>query len=153
FLVADWWWKRFEPLLGPVRNWAKRRAAAWMRERVDDSDGLCAIFPPLIYTVIVLRCLGVAGDDPAMPWALKQFHDLKIEENGTLRLQPCVSPVWDTALTTIALIDAGLDGRAHTIRRAVRWLLEKEVRRSGDWSRRLPSLEPAGWFFEYRNGF
>jgi squalene-hopene/tetraprenyl-beta-curcumene cyclase len=153
FLAGDWCFKRVEPLLGPLRKWAVRKSARWMRERFEDSDGLGAIFPPMVYTVIALRCLGVPDDEPEMQWALKQLDDLKIEEGNTLRLQPCVSPVWDTALTTIALADAGLDGGASGMRRSVRWLLDKEVRRPGDWSRALPEVEPAGWFFEYRNGF
>jgi squalene-hopene/tetraprenyl-beta-curcumene cyclase len=76
-----------------------------------------------------------------------------IPEGDTLRLQPCLSPVWDTALTLIGLADAGIPGRAEAVRKGVAWLLAKEVRRPGDWSLANPRLEPAGWFFEYRNGF
>jgi len=153
FLSLDAAYKRCERWLGPVRRRAVRRAVAWMRERFADSDGLGAIFPPMIYTVIVLRCLGVTDDDPEMRWALQQLADLKIEEAGALRLQPCLSPVWDTALTTIALADAGIDGRTTPVRKAVDWLLAKEVRRPGDWCAGAPDVPPAGWFFEYRNGF
>src|SRR5690349_16437664 len=64
-----------------------------------------AISPPMIYTVVCLRCLGAAADSPEMRWALKQLDELMIEEGGTLRLQPCFSPVWDTALTLNALAD------------------------------------------------
>jgi squalene-hopene/tetraprenyl-beta-curcumene cyclase len=88
-----------------------------------------------------------------MQWALKQLDDLMIEEGDTVRLQPCFSPVWDTALTLNALAAAGLAGRHPAVRRAVDWLLAKEVRRPGDWSVNRPGLEPAGWFFEYNNGF
>jgi squalene-hopene/tetraprenyl-beta-curcumene cyclase len=153
FLALDAAYKRCERFLGPVRRRAVRRAVAWMRERFADSDGLGAIFPPMIYTVIVLRCLGVPDDDPEMRWALQQLADLKIEEDGALRLQPCLSPVWDTALTTIALADAGIDGQTAPVRKAVAWLLAKEVRRPGDWCDAVAGVPPAGWFFEYRNGF
>src|SRR5204863_4678222 len=71
----------------------------------------------------------------------------------TIRLQPCFSPVWDTALTLVALADAGDSAGQGAVGRGVEWLLEKEVRRPGDWSLLNPNLEPAGWFFEYRNGF
>ncbi len=93
-------------LLRPFRKTAVEKAAAWMRERLEDSDGLGAIFPPMIYTAVALRCLGVADDDPEMQWALKQLDDLMIEEDGAVRLQPCLSPVWDTALALNALADA-----------------------------------------------
>ena len=66
----------------------------------------------MIYTVICLHCLGYADDAPEMRWALKQLDDLMIEEDDTLRLQPCFSPVWDTALTLNALADAGIARRA-----------------------------------------
>jgi squalene-hopene/tetraprenyl-beta-curcumene cyclase len=124
-----------------------------MREHLQESDGLGAIFPPMIYTVIALRCLGVADDAEEMKWALEQLDDLMIEEDDTLRLQPCFSPVWDTALTLNALADADQPKDHSTIVNAVRWLLDKEARQKGDWSLTNPGLEPGGWFFEYRNAF
>jgi squalene-hopene/tetraprenyl-beta-curcumene cyclase len=153
FLGLDWLFKRVEPWLGPIRRRALKRAAEWLRERCADSDGLGAIFPPMIYTVVALRCLGVADDDPEMLWALQQLSDLEIEEEDTLRLQPCFSPVWDTALTLNALADTGLTVEHPAVGRAVRWLLDREVRRRGDWSLTNPRLPPGGWFFEYRNAF
>jgi squalene-hopene/tetraprenyl-beta-curcumene cyclase len=153
FLGADWLVKTCENHLGPIRRLAVRKAVAWMRERFEESDGLGAIYPPMIYTVIVLRCLGVADDDPEMKWALKQLDDLMIEEGDTLRIQPCFSPVWDTALTLNALADAGLPADHEAVEKAAHWLLDKEVRRPGDWSLTNPELEPGGWFFEYNNGF
>jgi squalene-hopene/tetraprenyl-beta-curcumene cyclase len=153
FLGLDYVFKHVEPFLGPIRRLALKRAARWMRQRFADSDGLGAIFPPMIYTVVALRCLGVADDDPEMQWALKQLDDLMIEEGDTLRLQPCFSPVWDTALTLNALADAGMRGDVPATSRAASWLLEREVSRRGDWSLTNPGLEPSGWFFEYRNGF
>src|SRR5205823_10716769 len=154
FLGVDWAYKRVEPWLGPVRRLALRRAAAWMRERFADSDGLGAIFPPMIYTAVALRCLGVPDDAPEMRWAMKQLDDLMIEEDGAVRLQPCFSPVWDTALALNALADAGVTTETDAApQAAVDWLLAREVRRRGDWSVLNPHLEPGGWSFEYRNGF
>ena len=159
FLGFDWLYKKAERwgLLKLFRRRAIRRSARWMRERFQDSDGLGAIFPPMIYTVVALRCLGVSDDDAEMKWALKQLDDLMIEEGDTLRLQPCLSPVWDTALALNALADAdaacGLADAKPQAAKAAEWLLAREVRRSGDWCRTAPELEPGGWFFEYRNGF
>ncbi len=81
-----------------------------MLDHFENSDGLGAIFPPMIYTVIALRCLGYDASDPAVVWAMRQLDDLVIEEDGAVRVQPCVSPVWDTAITTIALADGDLPG-------------------------------------------
>ena len=154
FLRVDRWLKRCERFrLTPLRRRAIRKALAWMRRRFAESDGLGAIFPPMVYTVIVLRCLGVPDDDPEMLWAVKQLEGLMIPEGDTLRLQPCLSPVWDTALVLNALTEARYPGHAPEVARAVRWLVEREVRRRGDWGRNAPGLEPGGWFFEYRNGY
>jgi squalene-hopene/tetraprenyl-beta-curcumene cyclase len=153
FLGVDWLYKRAEPYLGSVRRQALKVAAAWMRERFADSDGLGAIFPPMIYTVVALRCLGVADDAPEMRWALKQLDDLVIEEGDTVRLQPCVSPVWDTAMALNALCLAGVSGADPTAEAAVKWLVAREVRRRGDWAVTNPELEAGGWVFEYQNAF
>ena len=78
-----------------------------MLEHFENSDGLGAIFPPMIYTVVALECLGYDDDSPSVQWAWRQLDDLLIEEGDRVRMQPCVSPVWDTAIATIALADAG----------------------------------------------
>lgn len=136
-----------------LRKKAIRRAADWMIGHFEDSDGVGAIFPPMIYTAIGLRCLGYADESPEMTYAMKQIEDLMIEEDGAIRLQPCVSPVWDTALALNALGDLEMSAETPAVARAVSWLLAREVRRPGDWSVMNPGLEPGGWFFEYRNGF
>jgi squalene-hopene/tetraprenyl-beta-curcumene cyclase len=154
FLVVDQLLKRLDAWgLGRVRSAALRRAEAWMLEHFADSDGVGAIFPPIIYTIVSLRCLGYADHSPEMQWALKQLDDLIIEEEETVRLQPCFSPVWDTALSLIALADSGVGGSTAAVQQGARWLFGREVRRPGDWSLARPDLEPGGWFFEYRNGF
>jgi squalene-hopene/tetraprenyl-beta-curcumene cyclase len=156
FLGIDWMLKKVERWgLTPLRRRAVRKAVGWMRERCDpaESDGLGAIFPPIIYHAIVLKCLGVPEDDPEMSWVMGQLDALGIEEDGALRLQPCKSPVWDTALSLIGLADAGESGDSEVVETAVRWLLDREVRRAGDWSKTVRGVEPGGWFFEYRNAF
>jgi squalene-hopene/tetraprenyl-beta-curcumene cyclase len=154
FLALDRVFKWVEARgLGPIRRAALRRAVAWMRERFADSDGLGAIFPPIIYTIVCLRCLGHGDDSPEMQWAVEQLEDLIIDDGETVRLQPCFSPVWDTALSLKALADAGVPGSDPTVGRAARWLLDREVRQPGDWCVSNPGVEPGGWFFEYRNAF
>ncbi|MFO0803638.1 MAG: squalene--hopene cyclase [Gemmataceae bacterium] len=154
FLGIDWCFKKLERWkLTPFRKLAVRRAVAWMRERYAESDGLGAIFPPMVYNAIVLRCLGVPDSDPEMQWAMKQIDDLCIEEGDTLRLQPCLSPVWDTALSLIGLADAEEPADSPDVQAAVRWLMNKEVRQAGDWAQNVRGVEPGGWFFEYRNAF
>jgi squalene-hopene/tetraprenyl-beta-curcumene cyclase len=156
-------WANVFLVIDAVLKWADRRlpkswrrpgiqaAHRWILEHVENSDGLGAIFPPMVSTVIALECLGYAPDSAMVQWAHRQLDDLIIEEEGTVRLQPCLSPVWDTAITAIALADAGLPRHHPALLGAVRWLLEKEVRRAGDWQVRRPGIEPTGWHFQFHN--
>ena len=154
FLALDRLVKQAEAFgLGPVRSLALKKAEAWLLDHFADSDGVGAIFPPMIYTVICLRCMGYGDDSPEMKWACKQLDDHMIEEDDTIRLQPCLSPIWDTALTLNALADAHVPNWHPAVLQAADWLRDREVRRRGDWSVRNPHLEPGGWYFEYRNGF
>ena len=82
----------------PLRGRALRAAERWMTDRFVDSDGLGAIFPPIVWSVIALKCLGYADDSPEVRYCHEQLEDLMIEQDDTVRLQPCKSPVWDTAL-------------------------------------------------------
>ena len=154
FLGVDWCFKKLERWrLTPFRRRAVRKAVNWMRERYADSDGIGAIFPGIVYNAIVLKCLGVPDTDAEMRWVMTQLDGLCIRDGDTLRLQPCLSPVWDTALSLIGAADAGQAGTSPECETAVRWLLDKEVRRAGDWAKTVRGVEPGGWFFEYRNGF
>jgi squalene-hopene/tetraprenyl-beta-curcumene cyclase len=139
--------------LTPLRPTAIRRAERWMCERFAGSDGLGAIFPPIIWSVVALKCLGYSEDSVAVKNALGELDKLMIEEDDTIRLQPCMSPVWDTAISLIALRDAGVSADHPAIRRAVQWLLSKEIRRQGDWALRNRNTEPSGWAFEFNNEF
>ena len=88
-----------------------------------------------------------------MLWAWRQLDDLRIDEGDRSRMQPCFSPVWDTAIATIALSDCRQTDDESAVARAVAWLLAKEVRSPGDWQTRRPGIEPSGWHFQYRNEF
>ncbi len=134
-----------------VRRPGVRAAHRWMLDHFENSDGLGAIFPPMIYSVVALRTLGYAADSAEVVWALRQLDDLLIEEEQTARIQPCVSPVWDTAIATIALADAGLPDYHPALLRSARWLLSKEIRTRGDWAARRRKVEPSGWSFEFLN--
>ena len=135
----------------PLRRRAIRRAKAWMLERFEASDGLGAIFPPIIWSVIALRCLDDPANSSEIQECLRQLDALIIEEDDMIRLQPCKSPVWDTAITLRALA-ATKSPPANALTGGVDWLLAKQVRRSGDWSTNVKQA-PAGWFFEYENAF
>jgi squalene-hopene/tetraprenyl-beta-curcumene cyclase len=154
FLVLDGALKTGERLrLTPFRRRALAQAEAWILERLDDSDGLGAIFPPIVNTIFALRCLGYDPDHPAVRAQIEELEKLEIEEDGALRLQPCFSAVWDTALAVHGLSDSAIDPGHPAMQTARRWLLDREIRRTGDWSVKAPAVPPGGWCFEYRNAF
>jgi squalene-hopene/tetraprenyl-beta-curcumene cyclase len=156
-------WRRTFLTIDKMLKWGERNlpttfrkrglkaAHRWMLEHFENSDGLGAIFPPMIYAVVALRALGYEANDPLVQWAMEQLDDLLIEENGSVRVQPCVSPVWDTAIATIALADSGLPDFHPALLRSARWLLDKEVRTTGDLRLRRPEIPSGGWHFQYRN--
>ncbi|MDH3402502.1 MAG: squalene--hopene cyclase [Acidobacteriota bacterium] len=136
-----------------LRARALARARRWMVRRFEASDGLGAIFPPIVNSILALRALGVAADDPLLAGQVAALDRLAIEEAATLRMQPCRSPVWDTALALNALLDAGLAADSTAAVRATAWLAEREVRGLGDWARGRHDPAPGGWYFEYANEF
>ncbi len=138
---------------GALRKPAVRTAHQWMLAHCENTDGLGAIFPPMVYSIIALRCLNYDVDSTEVQWALRQLRGLQIAEGDQVRVQPCTSPVWDTAIATICLADAGVPPDHSAWKRAVDWLLSKEVRHPGDWQIRRPGLEPTGWHFQFHNAF
>ncbi len=136
----------------PLRAKALATAERWMIDRFAGSDGLGAIFPPMVWSVIALRSLGYSDDRPEMKFCLEQLEGLVIEEDGAVRLQPCKSPVWDTGIALRALADAGLAGDHPSVQRGVEWLLDREITRRGDWAERTDAAT-GGWCFEHNNDF
>ncbi|MFM1903924.1 MAG: hypothetical protein RLZZ440_1824 [Planctomycetota bacterium] len=149
--------------LVPFRARAVQACRRWMLERLDGSDGLGAIFPPIVWSIIAFRSLGCEEDSAEVQEAWRQLEALvEPQSDGTVRLEPCRSPVWDTAISVLALVEAGGQQPAATaggptaVERGIDWLLEHELRTPGDWARNLPagrSVEPSGWCFQYANRY
>jgi squalene-hopene/tetraprenyl-beta-curcumene cyclase len=144
----------------PLRKLALARAEKWMLKRMDMTDGLGAIYPAMANAIVALRCLGYSEDDPQVIRARDEFEKLGIEEPAnevmpepTFRMQPCVSPVWDTAQAVFALGEAGVGRGDARMIKAADWMLSKEVRHKGDWAVKVKKTEPGGWYFEFNNEF
>ena len=155
FLLTDKAFKIAERFpIGLARRAAVKMAEKWILTRFEHSGSLGAILPGMVNTLLALKCLGYEESHPAMAQGMKSLESLEIHdpEDGSIRVQPCHSPVWDTAISTYALGISGLDMRNPRIARAVRWLLSKEVKLEGDWKIKNPS-PPSGWYFEFENEF
>jgi squalene-hopene/tetraprenyl-beta-curcumene cyclase len=154
FLVLDQMIHWFEAVhIRPLRWLALKRAERWMLERFEMSDGLGAIFPSVLNSIIALRCLGYSLDDPQVIRAIDEFEKLGIEEGDTFRMQPCKSPVWDTAYALFALGEAGVPPNDPRMVKCADWVLQKQVRNVGDWKVKNRRGQPGGWYFEFNNEF
>ncbi|QGJ68458.1 Squalene---hopene cyclase [Planctomycetales bacterium 10988] len=136
----------------PLQKIALKKAEAWMRERFENSDGLGAIFPSILWSIIIFDVLGYAKDSPEQKYSYAQLEKLIIEEEDTLRVQPCESPVWDTAIASVALSDSGVWADHEALKKSAAWLLDKQVLTKGDWSETV-TAEPGGWCFEHANAY
>jgi squalene-hopene/tetraprenyl-beta-curcumene cyclase len=136
----------------PFRKRALKKAEEWMVARFEGSDGLAAIFPGILNSLIALKALGYADDDPLVRQAERELKKLEHETDHSLRIEPCMSPVWDTAIVVIALHESGLSSDHPALVKACDWLLDREVRFRGDWQYKNPAdVEPSGWVFEFNN--
>ncbi len=148
--------------LRPLRRLAMVRAERWIVRRQEADGSWGGIQPPWVYSLIALHLSGYPLDHPVMRRGLEGLERFMVEDRddtrgvgappgASRRLEACQSPVWDTALSLIALSDAGLPGDHPALARAADWLLGEEVRVRGDWAVARPKLAPGGWAFEFAN--
>ena len=154
FLAIDRGLKLYEKLpWKPLRQRALREAKSWMLDHLERTEGLAAIYPAMMNSIFALMALGHGPEDPLTAREIREFARFEIEEGDTLRMQPCVSPVWDTCIAMVALEEAGLPANHPALVKAADWLLSKQVLGPGDWQVRNKDAEPGGWAFEFRNDF
>ncbi|MFM9889429.1 MAG: squalene--hopene cyclase [Rickettsiales bacterium] len=136
---------------GP-RQRAIAKAVQFVRERLNGEDGLGAIYPAMANAVMMLDAIGVSRDAPEYVAARKSVEKLLIVKDHEAYCQPCVSPVWDTALAAHALLEEGADMTHAATIRALDWLLPlQELNVVGDWAMARPNVRPGGWAFQYAN--
>ncbi len=144
--------------LKALRKKALREAERWMIQHMDGEGGLGAIYPAMVNSIFALRALGYSTDHPLIQKALGEIEALEIYSNSgnttapsMLHVQPCHSPVWDTALTMNALIESGVALNHPALGRADAWLRTRQSQKVGDWFVSSPEAKPGGWGFQYEN--
>jgi squalene-hopene/tetraprenyl-beta-curcumene cyclase len=142
------WWEKYGS--GAIRQRAIRKGMEWITERTRYTDGLAAIYPPMMYTIMAMDLLGYSPEHPDRAEAENQFANLMVDDGKRFFFQPCFSVVWDTAIAAHAVGESRMAPK-EILTRAGDWLLTKEVRRKGDWSVKRPDVEPSGWYFEFAN--
>jgi squalene-hopene/tetraprenyl-beta-curcumene cyclase len=137
----------------PFRRIALTRARNWMLERLERSEGLGTIYPAMMNSIFALHAEHGDTSDPLLAREINFLARYEIEEADTLRVQPCISPLWDTAIAMVSLEEAGLDPSHPSLLAASRWLVDNQILGSGDWQVKNKNAEPGGWAFEFRNDF
>ena len=135
----------------PTRERALRKAEEWVIAHQEADGSWGGIQPPWVYSLLALKTLGYPLDHPAMAKGIQGFRGFSIEENETLRVQACVSPLWDTCLAMIALSDSGLPSDHPSLVKAAEYLLDQQVLTGGDWQVKAKDTPPGGWAFEFEN--
>jgi squalene-hopene/tetraprenyl-beta-curcumene cyclase len=143
-----------EPLFpNRLRARAIDSAVAFIEERLNDEDGLGAIYPPMANAVMMYEALGKPADYPPRALTRRGLDRLLVIGEQEAYCQPCVSPVWDTSLTCHALLEAGGEGMAPA-KQGLDWLLPRQVLDlKGDWAVKRPEVRPGGWAFQYNNAY
>jgi squalene-hopene/tetraprenyl-beta-curcumene cyclase len=144
-------WERLGPR--PFRARAVETARRWLEERLAVPGGLGGIFPAMTNAVLALQALGYPDDHPLIRSQIKEIENLGVETTHSLHYQPCVSPVWDTALAANALVESGLPADHPQLRRAADWMIDEQITVPGDWQAKRPHVPPGGWPFQYSNDF
>jgi squalene-hopene/tetraprenyl-beta-curcumene cyclase len=153
FGAADGLLKRYDSVaIKPLRAAAYRAAERWIVARQEADGSWGGIQPPWVYSLIALKLRGYALDHPFMRKGLDGFNGVwSVEDDETFNPQACLSPVWDTALAMIALLDSGLAHDHPALVQAGRWLLREQVLTGGDWEVKAKGVAPGGWSFEFEN--
>jgi squalene-hopene/tetraprenyl-beta-curcumene cyclase len=153
FLGLDKMGRLLEHFVPPsVRSRAIKKAEAWFIERLNGTDGLGGIFPAMVNALEALELLGYTADHPYRMEAKQALEKLLVIGEDSAYCQPCLSPMWDTCLASLALLEATGGEPSGDILRALDWLKERQLSdEPGDWRDRRPNLKGGGWAFEYAN--
>ncbi len=154
FFALDAAVRRYERLpYHPLRARARKAAEQWILSHQEADGSWGGIQPPWVYSLMALHTVGHSLSSPALKKGLEGMHGrwMVRRADGRMRVQACLSPVWDTGLALLALLESGVDPGEAGVQSASAWLLREEIRVPGDWSVQVRGVEPSGWAFEFEN--
>ncbi|WP_424361489.1 squalene--hopene cyclase [Methylocystis parvus] len=136
------------------REYSVQLAERWTTERLNGVDGLGAIFPAMVNSLLMYDVLGIPETDQRVKDARESIERLLVVNETEAYCQPCVSPVWDTSLVAHALLETGDEDARERARAACDWLAPLQVLDvKGDWAAQRPDVRPGGWAFQYANAY
>jgi squalene-hopene/tetraprenyl-beta-curcumene cyclase len=155
FLLLDRIGRTMDPLFpAGMRERATRRAEQWFVDRLNGEEGLGAIFPAMVNALEAMVILGYPQDDPRRVTAKRALQKLLVVNSSSAYCQPCVSPIWDTALACLAMQETGDEAARMAAFRGLEWLKTKQLLdEPGDWQVQRPGLPGGGWAFQFANDY
>ena len=151
-----WWTDKFLGLyqrlpIHPLRGLAERKIVRWVLEHQEADGSWAGIQPPWVYSLIALHTMGYGPEHDAVKNGFEGFEAFALEDDDTCSVQACISPVWDTCIAQLALLDSGMSPDDPLVQSSARWLMDKQIFTGGDWQIRAKSTRPGGWSFEFDN--
>jgi squalene-hopene/tetraprenyl-beta-curcumene cyclase len=154
FIVLDKVIKMIEGF--PLRPWrakAVQKMERWILEHQEPGGDWGGIQPAMINSTLAIAAMGYDTSNASVKKGLEALERFIIQKEDEIVLQSCISPVWDTALTALALLYSGFEKDHPSIEKACKWLAPRQIFQKGDWSVKKPGLEPGGWAFEFENNW
>ena len=152
FYAGDAVFRRLEKLpWKPTRAQSVKKAEEWIVEHQEADGSWGGIQPPWVYSLMALKVLGYEVDHPVMRRGIEGFKAFSVEDDERLRVQACVSPLWDTCLALIGLLDSGVESTHPALAAAGDWLIRGQILTGGDWQVKASNVPAGGWAFEFHN--
>jgi squalene-hopene/tetraprenyl-beta-curcumene cyclase len=138
----------------PFRRAGVARAEAWTVQRQEATGDWGGIIPAMLNAMLALRALGYDAKDPVVLRGWSAIEGFTIVDDDSYRVQPCISPVWDTGFAVRSLVDAGVPRNDPRLIAAVSWMMDKQIVATyGDWAVKNRTGKPGGWAFEFENAW
>ena len=137
----------------PFRDEGIKASEKWILERQEATGDWGGIIPAMLNSMLGLKALDYDLSDPVIVRGLAALDRFVIETEDCYRVQPCISPVWDTALVMRSLVDSGMSNDNPHLVKAGEWLIEKQILDYGDWAVKNKQGKPGAWAFEFDNRF
>ena len=135
----------------PFRGFAERKIMKWMLEHQEGDGSWAGIQPPWVYSLIALHTLGYEPEHEAVKKGFEGFETFALEDADKCSVQACISPVWDTCIAQLALLESGIAPDDPMVQSSAMWLIDKQIFAGGDWQIRDKKTRPGGWSFEFDN--
>ena len=135
----------------PFRGRAERKIIQWVLNHQEADGSWAGIQPPWVYSLIALHTLGYGPDHEAVKKGFQGFEGFALEDEDKCNVQACISPVWDTCIAQLALLESGIDPEDSMVQSSARWLMDKQIYAAADWQVRAKDTRPGGWSFEFDN--